>query len=94
MAQPNNPVGQTHRIAPEKVLAALNAHFKKLGIAPRCVVCGNNSWEMGNVIAPPIYATNNALTIGGPVVPVVPMVCRNCGNTIQFAAGALGLLNP
>lgn len=32
------------------------------------------------------------INIGGKNVPVVPIVCKNCGYILEFAAGVLGLL--
>lgn len=31
--------------------------------------------------------------LGGPTVPVVSVICNNCGAITSHAAGALGLLN-
>jgi len=35
----------------------------------------------------------NPLILGGPVIPVIPVVCNNCGNTILVNAITAGLLS-
>lgn len=32
------------------------------------------------------------LTLGGPTIPIVAVICKDCGNTMEFSVGALGLL--
>ena len=34
------------------------------------------------------------LIVGGPIIPVVPVVCTNCGNTILVNAIIAGAVKP
>ena len=34
----------------------------------------------------------NSISIGGPSIPTIPIICENCGFVSQHALGLLGLL--
>lgn len=35
-----------------------------------------------------------SMVIGGPLIPVIPISCGNCGNTVMINAIAAGLYKP
>lgn len=51
----------------------------------RCPVCQHNGWTIGEAVEVRPYQGGN-LIIGGGVVPLIPVVCTNCGNTLLFSA--------
>lgn len=59
----------------------------------KCPVCTNNQFSLAGGFTNN-FLTNNFggnLVIGGPVLPSVPIVCTNCGNTLFLNAKVLGL---
>ena len=58
----------------------LNDYLKKL--TPHvCPLCGKGPWVAGNTVFQLIEYNQNSIVIGGPVLPVIPICCENCGNT-------------
>lgn len=62
-----------------------------------CHRCGNQSFTLldgfSSIFLQQDLSNINGLTIGGPVVPVVYVICTNCGAVTPHAIGALGLLS-
>ena len=60
----------------------------------RCPVC--NKGEMilveGFINHPLQDELAGGIVLGGKSVPTVAIVCKNCGHTMEFSVGALGLL--
>ena len=76
--------------AKAKVREWVNARWKG-----HCQCCGYNLWEGGRHlislrIEDPRQLGN--LYIGGPMVPVVPITCKNCGNTVLVNALMMGVV--
>lgn len=67
----------------QEVIARIAAALQeKTGGQHPCQICGKRQWAFsGEFVAMP--ASNNPLHIhiGGPVLPLMPIVCTNCGNT-------------
>ncbi len=59
---------------------------------PICSFCGNNTWNISSKIFELLEFDANGLQLGGPVYPVVPITCNNCGNTLFINALVAGLL--
>lgn len=53
-----------------------------------CPVCGQNGVAPGEIISSPQFSTKG-FSIGGPSVPMVQLICTNCGHIILFAAAAI-----
>jgi hypothetical protein len=58
----------------------------------RCPLCNQDKFTIGELLASPIVV-NNIINLGTPV-PLIPVVCNNCGNTLLFSAVAIGLVPP
>ena len=61
-----------------------------------CSVCGKREFSLvgeGFANQPLQQNTSGGLVIGGPSLPSVVLICRNCGNTLYFNLGVLGELN-
>jgi hypothetical protein len=67
---------------------ALLDHLKKHWVPPStCPICRSNDWEVG----PQVYELRefhggNMVIGGSALVPIVPVICKVCGNVI--------LINP
>jgi len=50
-----------------------------------CPFCGENDWIPGLIIAAPTVTEHN-ITFSGKKIPMVQLVCGNCGYVHLFAA--------
>lgn len=50
-----------------------------------CPVCRHNQWTIGDAVELRPYQ-GGSVVIGGAVVPLIPVVCTNCGNTLLISA--------
>jgi|GEM_PF-824453 len=59
-----------------------------------CTRCGNTSFSIadgfGTLNIQNEYSNN--ITLGGPHIPVVYVICNNCGSVTPHALGAIGLM--
>lgn len=64
---------------PTEVVEALEG---KIGESPPCM-CGTNNWEIGKgwVVIPVMVQLGE---YNGNAVPMVSLICNNCGNTLFF----------
>ena len=62
------------------------------GVSPRCSCCGEDRWELGEIISGAMYVEGGA-ALGGPNVPMLQYVCANCGCVRLFAAVHMGLVS-
>ncbi len=74
----------------DKLIAFLR---EKWGGTP-CPMCHASNWNVNNVTFQLLDFNPTGLVIGGPVFPVVPVVCNNCGNTIFLNAIKVGVVTP
>jgi hypothetical protein len=59
-----------------------------------CPMCGVGNWSVNESTFQLTEFNNGSMIIGGPVVPVVPVICMNCGNTVLVNAITAGLVTP
>ena len=65
---------------------ALKHLQEKWGTKP-CQMCEKNNWSVSDTIfelRP--YQGENIIIGSGPIVPIFPVTCNNCGNTILVNA--------
>lgn len=55
--------------------------FLKARINSRCQICGNTNWSIEKRVFELREFNNGDFIMGGPIIPLVPMTCTNCGNT-------------
>lgn len=61
------------------------------GVRGQCPYCGGSSGSSaGEIIAAPTHV-GGGIAIGGPTVPMLQIVCNNCGHVSHFAAVPMGL---
>lgn len=52
---------------------------------PQCPMCFARNWHVAPTAELRDF-TGGDLVLGGPIIPVVPVVCTNCGNTVLVNA--------
>lgn len=57
-----------------------------------CPMCGAGNWNVQDSTYQLLEFNQGGLVIGGPVIPVIPIVCSNCGNTLLVNAITAGIL--
>lgn len=60
----------------------------------KCPLCEKGEMVLADgFISHPINKElSGSLIIGGPTVPTIAVICKNCSYMMQFSIGALGLL--
>lgn len=76
------------KIDSEKVIKHLQEKWK----GARCSMCGEGSWAVQDSAFQMTEFSHGGLAIGGPVIPVVPVMCSNCGNTVLINAILAGVV--
>jgi len=70
------------------------AHLQEKWEGKPCPMCGVGNWNVNNSTFQLTEFNQGNMIIGGPVVPVIPVVCNNCGNTILVNAITAGVIKP
>ena len=74
----------------EKIVSEITRKVNNL----KCPMCFSKSFTMTEgYFAHVLQNDLKNINIGGKSIPVVPIVCKNCGYILEFAAGVLGLLS-
>jgi hypothetical protein len=70
-------------------------HLKqKWGTDRPCSMCGASDWNVtDSVFEMREYHGPQSLVMGGPINPIIPVICKNCGNTVLVNAVVSGFLN-
>jgi len=73
----------------EKIISALKIKSRDM----TCPMCRHKDFMLtGGYFMHDSQANFTNRQIGGVSVPVVPLICKNCGFILEYAAGVLGLL--
>ncbi len=73
----------------QKIIEALGAKRKN----NVCPVCSANSWILAeNFIPLSLQDVSSGLVIGGPSIPAIALVCKNCGYIAMHASKVLANL--
>lgn len=59
-----------------------------------CPVCGISAWSVQDSTYELREFNQGNMVLGGPLIPVVPVICSNCGNTILVNAILAGVVPP
>lgn len=73
---------------------ALLEHLKVKWQGRPCQQCSIGNWSVQDTAYELRQFSNGSLVAGGTVMPVIPVICSNCGNTIlvnAIIAGAVDL---
>lgn len=60
----------------------------------KCPMCNHDAWEVQDKVFQLSEFHQGNLVVGGPLVPVIPVTCTNCGNTILVNALIAGAIDP
>lgn len=75
----------------EQMIKFLNERWQ----GARCPLCGNSGWNITDKYFELREFNDGNLVIGGPnnaIIPVIPVTCKHCGNTVFINALTTGLL--
>lgn len=71
----------------------LDKYLKKIN-SSSCPLCGNQKWVItGDVFQVSDYKKKGDRS-GGAILPVVPIICTNCGNILFINALVAKLIDP
>jgi hypothetical protein len=57
-----------------------------------CPVCASNGWQVGGNLAELRNFNDGDMVVGGPVYPILPIFCSNCGYALLINAVIADLL--
>lgn len=67
-------------------------HLKTKWAGRRCPLCNTGNWNVSDKVYELREFHGGGLVIGNiPIVPVVPITCDNCGNTVLVNSIVAGL---
>lgn len=79
------------KIDNDKIIAHLNSKWE----GRNCQMCETGKWSVSDSIFELREYNQGNMVIGsGPIIPIVPVICENCGNTILVNAIKAGLIEP
>jgi len=68
-------------------------HLKEKWKGKPCPICGAGNWNVSDSIFElREYNQGDLIVGGGPIIPVVPVTCDNCGNTVLVNAIKAGII--
>lgn len=57
-----------------------------------CSTCLQNNWTIGDeLVASVVASLQGGLGLGGPYIPMVQVICNNCGFVAHYAVAKLGI---
>ncbi len=60
----------------------------------QCPYCQMNNWNITREVFQLTEFSGGGLVVGGPVVPLAPVTCNNCGHTVLLNALIAGAVEP
>jgi hypothetical protein len=69
-------------------------HLKAKWAGRPCPLCLVGNWNVHDSTFQLTEFNEGSMVIGGPVIPVIPVICNNCGNTVLVNAITAGLIKP
>jgi hypothetical protein len=71
---------------------AVTKFLHKTVATVNCTWCGENQWGVEpNIVQLTQYFGPGVIGSGGPVYPLIMLVCGNCGHTMLFNALVMGI---
>jgi hypothetical protein len=75
----------------QKLIEHLSVKWKQ----KPCPLCGGGPWNVQDTTYQLMeFSEGGALVLGGPILPVIPVICANCGNTVLVNAVVSKVINP
>jgi predicted nucleic-acid-binding Zn-ribbon protein len=66
-------------------------HLKEKWFAKPCPMCGGGPWNVQDSTFQLTEFNEGNLILGGPVIPIIPVTCGNCGYTALVNAIVAGI---
>jgi hypothetical protein len=76
------------KIDSRKIIQHLEQKWRGKG----CTQCGVANWQVQDSTFELREFNAGNMVLGGPVIPVVPVICANCGNTVLINALISGVM--
>lgn len=74
--------------------AKLIRHLEDKWSSQNCPMCGHSSWNIPSEVYEIREFHGGGLVVGPiPIVPVLPITCSNCGNTVLVNSIVAGITN-
>jgi hypothetical protein len=87
-------MGSNGAVPPEHEQSVSNLLSQRGATLP-CPRCGDNNWNVLDAyISHPLTQEVEKVTIGGPILPTVGIICTRCGFLAEHATARLGLGRP
>lgn len=67
-------------------------HLKKKWHGRSCQMCGTGNWNVQGAVFELRQFFHGDMVLSGPIIPVVPVNCTNCGNTVLVNAIIAGAM--
>ncbi|MGN4997040.1 hypothetical protein [Aeromonas sp. 61P] len=74
----------------KKIISFLSNKWKGRG----CPMCNSGPWNVPDNTFQLMEFHGGNLVMGGPLIPVIPVSCENCGHTILVNAIIAGVVEP
>lgn len=74
----------------EKLASFIKSNWK----SSTCFCCRSNNWNVAQEVFQVTEFSQGNFIIGGPVIPLIPITCNQCGNTILLNALVAGIVSP
>jgi hypothetical protein len=71
---------------------ALIKHLTEKWAGRPCAQCGVANWQVQDAVFELRQFSGGGLVVGGTIIPVVPVTCANCGNTVLINAIRAGVV--
>lgn len=76
----------------ERQKSTIQTTLNSKGVRAVCPMCSKNQWQIGDDFVATVPTQPGAgMAIGGPHVPMVQLICLNCGFVSHHAAALLGI---
>ena len=77
------------KIDSEKIIEHLKSKWK----GRSCPMCNKGPWNVQDSAYELRRFHGGSMLLGGPIIPVIPISCNNCGNTLLINAIMAGLVD-
>jgi hypothetical protein len=67
-------------------------HLKAKWAGRPCAQCGTAVWQVQDAIFELRGFSGGSLVVGGAIIPLIPVTCANCGNTVLVNAILAGVV--
>ncbi|WP_115702568.1 hypothetical protein [Legionella sainthelensi] len=72
----------------------LVSYLKEKWNGKSCPMCLSGNWIVQDNCFQLTQYNAHSFVIGGPVIPIIPVICNNCSNTLLINALLAGIIPP